>query len=80
MTTVMNWSPADESYIWELEMPPKMAHGLECELTISSGEQSVWISIIFGDIFFCAGQSNMQWPMIKVANVSYEMETSKSTP
>jgi sialate O-acetylesterase len=29
--------------------------------------------VLFGDIWVCSGQSNMEWPMIKIFNATEEI-------
>lgn len=56
-------------------MPPVMTSGMRCNLTVSVAKETrLHMSIIFGDVFFFAGQSNMQYRMELVANVSSELK------
>ena len=54
-------------------MPPVVTSGLQCTLTIQSGAVKREMRIIFGDIWFCTGQSNMQVRMGEVVNARQEM-------
>ena len=50
-------------------------NGLECNLTVSSGtDVKKRIRIIFGDIWFCLGQSNMLLNMGEVTDSSKELK------
>lgn len=40
--------------------------GNKCELEISQGEAVERLSILFGDVWFCSGQSNMERPLLSV--------------
>ena len=61
-------------FIWEVQMPPVETSGLECRLRIQSGEKvTKEMDIIFGDIWFCTGQSNMQVRMGEINNARAEM-------
>ena len=57
-----------------------MANGIKCRLTAKQwGEgRKKSINIIFGDVWFCSGQSNMIMPMARILNWSGEMENSKA--
>ena len=73
-TTTPAWSEEDSTYVWEVLMPPPPAvtdwkqnsSSTNCTLTVSAAssqpgkvEVQHRLSIVFGDVWFCAGQSNM---------------------
>lgn len=43
-------------------MPPNN-HIEDCTLEISQGNYQIQLSIQFGDVWFCSGQSNMERPL-----------------
>ena len=64
---------------WEVGMPPpsfQVKSGITCSLRIEQKSNNSTISAIdkkhlsfvFGDIWFCAGQSNMNWAMRELHN------------
>ena len=60
---------------WSVKMPPPDESFLpdNCTLSIKTNVGS-WIRTLrftFGDIWFCAGQSNMRWPLKFLSNRSY---------
>ena len=46
---------------------------LQCNLTVASGRAERKMRILFGDIWFCEGQSNMQFRMGQVKDSKAEM-------
>ena len=47
------------------------------ELIIKQGIHEIEIkNILFGDVYLCGGQSNMEWPMSRVDNVETEIENA----
>ncbi len=55
---------ANESGRWALELPPLKA-GENLELAVKGNNTLTLSNIIIGDIWFCSGQSNMEWNMLQ---------------
>jgi len=55
---------ADESGRWALELQPVKA-GENLELAVKGNNILTLSNIIIGDIWFCSGQSNMEWNMLQ---------------
>jgi sialate O-acetylesterase len=66
------FSESDNLYIWEIEMPPQGPPGLSCSLQIKQGLSFVQFNIIFGDVWLCSGQSNMNIRMEIIENMQAE--------
>merc|ERR1711899_245251 len=64
--------------VWEAELPPQPAAAV-CEFRASSEtEEIVLTDIMFGDIWLCSGQSNMEQNMYNIMNSSEEIAASAS--
>lgn len=53
------------------------------ELNISSAESDLKVgftNVMVGDVWVCAGQSNMEWPVSKALNPETEIEKAKNFP
>lgn len=58
---------AAENGSWRLVMPP-FAYGGSYTMTISSGHEKVELTnVVFGDVWICAGQSNMRFELYRSA-------------
>ncbi len=63
---------ADSSGHWKAELPPMKAGG-PYSLTVSSNDVFTLVDIYIGDVWLCAGQSNMQWPLSQALNAEEEI-------
>ena len=79
--TKFEWSNTDGMYVWEVQFPPVSESGAQCQLEIRAGVKDNPISqhfnITFGDVWFCTGQSNMQFRMIQLENATREIKEGK---
>ncbi|MDP3434704.1 MAG: sialate O-acetylesterase, partial [Bacteroidota bacterium] len=67
-------TPADGK--WTITLPAQKAGG-PFEIKITGSNQIILKDILFGDVWLCSGQSNMETPMSRVAPLySPEIETS----
>ena len=62
---------------WEIVLPEQKAGG-SFDMEISASNTIKLKNILFGDVWFCSGQSNMELPMSRVA-VLYEKEIENCT-
>ncbi len=61
---------------WELKLPPTAA-GKSVELSVTGKKDKIILSdVIFGDVWLCSGQSNMEWSVRNSNN--YEVEESSA--
>ena len=52
-----------ENLRWDVVLP-QVSSGSSCNISISSGKEEILLEeILFGDVWFCAGQSNMGWTL-----------------
>lgn len=58
-------STADNGGNWEIKLPPQPAGGPH-KLTLKGKNEITIKNILFGDVWFCSGQSNMVTPMERV--------------
>merc|ERR1712088_127705 len=64
--------------VWEAELPPQPAAAV-CEFRASSETEDIVLTdIMFGDIWLCSGQSNMEQNMYNIMNSSEEIAASAS--
>ncbi|MEL7335878.1 MAG: exo-alpha-sialidase, partial [Planctomycetota bacterium] len=55
---------ADESGQWSLRLPAQRANATPTTMTIdSAGERVRFSNVLMGEVWVCAGQSNMEWPL-----------------
>ncbi len=64
---------ANNNGIWQLSIPAQKEGG-PYTLTVK-GKTTVNLNdVLFGDVFICSGQSNMEWPLISAANGKQEVD------
>ncbi len=67
---------ADAEGAWRLVLPPHETGG-PVEMTITAGEEEKRIgNILFGDVFLCSGQSNMEWHLMNTDGGAEAIATS----
>jgi sialate O-acetylesterase len=52
---------------------PAMDAGGPYTFTVHADSSFTFSNILLGDVWICSGQSNMEWPMLKTFNASYEL-------
>ena len=63
--------------IWIMDVQA-MKGGTSCNISIPVGNESLTLTkVLFGDLWFCGGQSNMVFGMNSVYNATQEMEEAK---
>ena len=62
--------------IWEVTYPVSKANGDECAITVQQETSIFTWSVIFGDVWFCSGQSNMNWNMNQIFDAEEEVANS----
>ena len=67
---------------WSVVMPTGKAGGpYELTVTAIEGQPQVKLSnVMVGEVWLCAGEANMRWPVGKVLNASREIEHSIGAP
>ena len=73
---------ATESGVWSTEIKTGEAGG-PYELEVSSTESELRVGftdVMVGDVWICAGQSNMEWPVSSALNPETEIEKAKNFP
>ncbi|HRG80874.1 MAG TPA: sialate O-acetylesterase [Chitinophagaceae bacterium] len=62
---------------WFLQLPAQSASRKQFVMTVVSGEQKVILeNILFGDLWICMGQSNMEFPMERELHWSTEKQSA----
>ena len=74
IATQFHWSNVDKMFVWEVVLPPINESGTRCRLEIRAGNHTKSFDIIFGDVWFCTGQSNMLFRMDQIANSTQEIK------
>jgi len=64
--------------IWEVTYPNSQYNGDRCDITVEQETSIFTWSVIFGDLWFCSGQSNMDWTMANIFNATEEVANSAS--
>ena len=60
---------ADANGEWQVRFPPRKASSKPTKLSVTSGDQrKSFTDVVFGEVWLCAGQSNMEWPLSKSTN------------
>ena len=62
--------------VWEVVYPVIQSNGDECLITVEQDTSVLSWSVIFGDIWFCSGQSNMDREMSSIFNATEEVANS----
>jgi sialate O-acetylesterase len=72
----------DGGYFWSIELPPM--HGgftaYNFEIASSTGESSYLTNVLFGDVFLCSGQSNMQLALPGIMDAAEEIADADKFP
>ncbi|TRX48811.1 9-O-acetylesterase [Fulvivirga sp. M361] len=63
---------ADEQGIWRVQLKEKTAGG-SYTLSVSGTRTLTFSDVLFGDVWICSGQSNMEWPVERVNNAKEEI-------
>jgi len=67
---------------WEILLDPTQADNVPRTITVqsTSGEQQQLQNVLFGDVFVCSGQSNMQMTVSQVFNATEEILKAQAYP
>jgi sialate O-acetylesterase len=60
---------------WKVTFPALEAGG-PYEIKVMSDSAFSFKNVMIGDVWLCSGQSNMEWPVSKVFNASYELRNA----
>ena len=64
---------ADKNGQWQIDFPPQPAGG-PFTMEITDGREFIKLeNILFGDVWVCSGQSNMEWPLRETNNAEAEI-------
>ena len=70
---------ANEEGKWFVELEPKKADGKAFSMQIASGKEKMeFKDILFGEVWICSGQSNMEWRVSQAANPQQEIANAKN--
>jgi len=67
-----------EDGVWSFELPSRSAE-FRCNVEVSGGGDVISLTnVLYGDVWICSGQSNMEQTMTNIMNASEEIEMSSS--
>jgi sialidase-1 len=70
----------DETGAWSAAFPSRPASWDPTDLKIrSSGEEKVFGDVLIGEVWLCAGQSNMQWPLASTVHGAEATSTANES-
>jgi sialate O-acetylesterase len=65
---------ADSAGRWRVQLPPMRAHSEGSTLEVRTAEERlVFDDVVVGDVWLCAGQSNMEWSVGRAAEAETEI-------
>ncbi len=68
----------DEAGKWTTRMSARASSSTPTILTVqSNGEQLQFSDVLIGEVWVCAGQSNMEWPLVQSASGMAELQRLK---
>lgn len=75
-------STADTDGTWRQQLPPMQASKTAYTLVFQSshGERATLKDVLFGDVYICGGQSNMQFSMARNTNRTAEQQLANKYP
>ena len=66
---------------WQVALDPVKASGNPVTVTATSGTTSITLKdVLYGDVWFCSGQSNMQFTVDQAFNASAEVAAAANFP
>jgi sialate O-acetylesterase len=72
----------DGGFFWMMELPATRGgfNKFVIDVTSSSGERATLNNVVFGDVYLCTGQSNMQMSMPAIENAEAEILDAQNYP
>ena len=68
---------ASQEGYWKINLLPKPANALGQVMVIQSADESISIdNVLFGEVWLCSGQSNMQWSLLNSFNSDLELPSA----
>ncbi len=64
---------AGEDGRWKVQLPPQPAGGPHELVVATKTEQVRFCDVLFGEVWLCSGQSNMEWPVAAAMNPEREI-------
>lgn len=69
---------ADAEGRWRVNLPARGALATSAELKVTSGGEEVTVrDVVVGEVWLCAGQSNMQWPVARALEGAKEVAAAR---
>ncbi|XP_060553645.1 sialate O-acetylesterase-like isoform X2 [Ruditapes philippinarum] len=75
-TTVQRSTKNGTEGFWKVKLPAQTSPGPHAIQVNSSEGMLTFVNVMFGDVWICSGQSNMQFSMREVFNSTYEIDNS----
>jgi len=71
----------DEHGIWQVQLDPVVATSTPVNITATSGQEGAdLLDVLYGDVWFCSGQSNMQFTVATAFNATEEIRDANNFP
>ncbi|MBR2351941.1 MAG: hypothetical protein IKA70_03260 [Alistipes sp.] len=71
---------ADENGFWKVEVQTLAAGYTPYTITIKAGKETKELTnIVFGEVWLCSGQSNMEWPVRKTPDMRGDLKKKMNT-
>ena len=68
---------ADDTGAWQVKLKPRAASATPIEMSVTSADATLrFTDVVVGEVWVCAGQSNMEWPLRQSANGAEELSTA----
>jgi len=64
---------ADQSGRWTLKLEALAASAEPAVFTVKGSNTITLENVVVGEVWFCSGQSNMEWPMSRITNAAEEI-------
>lgn len=64
---------ADDAGKWLVTLPPQHASSVPVDFAVIASNRTTLSDVLVGEVWLCAGQSNMEWPLKQSTNAAGEL-------
>ncbi|KAK3097297.1 hypothetical protein FSP39_008444 [Pinctada imbricata] len=81
-TVISTYKPNVKGAVWRIVFPTQLPSttGIKVEVSRTNGQKISISNVLFGDVWVCSGQSNMQFTLDMAFNATEELEDAKNYP